>query len=125
VSVLAELGVRMGAISTATYVLGRLLGFAVLVVTFYGMYRGLPRRRPSAGGSLVGALVATVLFEVARELFGVVISLLAPGSLYTGSIAIVVSVVFWVYYGALLFVVGAEVAQAHELRRAATSFSSS
>ena len=40
-----------------------------------------------------------------------------PGSLYTGTIAAVVIVVLWVYYAALIFVLGGEVAQVHELRR--------
>jgi hypothetical protein len=40
-----------------------------------------------------------------------------PSSLYTGTIAVVVAVVFWTYYGALLFLLGGELAQAVELRR--------
>jgi len=58
-----------------------------------------------------------VLLEVARQLYTVFLVQLSPSSLYTGTIAVIVSVVFWVYYGALLFLLGAEVAQAHELRR--------
>ena len=41
-----------------------------------------------------------------------------PSSLYTGTIAAIVAVVFWTYYGSLLFLIGGEVAQAAELRRA-------
>ena len=37
--------------------------------------------------------------------------------MYTGTIAAVVIVVLWVYYAALIFVLGGEVAQVHELRR--------
>ena len=40
-----------------------------------------------------------------------------PGSLYTGVVAAIVVVVFWVYYAALIFILGGEVGQVYELRR--------
>ena len=40
-----------------------------------------------------------------------------PGSLYTGAVAAVVVIVFWVYYAALIFILGGEVGQVYELRR--------
>ncbi len=117
-SFLSELGVQMDSLGTLSIVAGRLLGIMVLTATFFGLYRGLPRKRPSREAALIAAISATVLFEVARQGYTIVISLVSPSSLYTGTIAVIVSVVFWVYYGALLFVVGAEVSQAHELRLA-------
>lgn len=115
---LAHLGVRLEAIGALTYVGGRVASFVLLALTFYGLYRGLPRRRPSMQATLLAALVAATLFELARHLFTLVIGVASPGTLYTGTIAVIVSVVFWMYYGAILFVLGAEVAQAHELRAA-------
>ena len=99
------------------YLIGRLFAVGLVVALFYALYRGLPRRRPSRPVALVGAVTAALLFEMARHLFGVVVRHLDPGSLYTGTIAAVVAVVFWTYYGALLFLIGGEVAQAWELRR--------
>ena len=115
---LARLGVRMDAVSLLGYGAGRALGFALLAFTFYALYRGLPRRRPSREATLVAALTAALLFELARYVYTLFIAQLSPGSLYTGTIAVIVSVVFWTYYAALLFLLGAEVAQAHALRRA-------
>ena len=40
-----------------------------------------------------------------------------PGSLYQGTIAAMVVVVIWVYYAALIFILGGEVGQVYELRR--------
>jgi membrane protein len=40
-----------------------------------------------------------------------------PGSLYTGTLAALIIVVVWVYYAAMIFILGGEVAQVHELRR--------
>jgi membrane protein len=114
---LAGIGVRLDALGVLSYALGRTVGFVLLGVVFYGLYRGLPRRRPSREACLVAALVAATLFELARHLYALVWGQLSPSTLYTGTIAVIVSVVFWVYYAALLFLLGAEVAQAHELRR--------
>ncbi len=114
---LSSIGVQMATIGTMTHFAGRLIGLAVLVFTFYALYRGLPRRRPSREAALLASVVAATLFELARHLFAMVISLISPGSLYTGTIAVIVSVVFWMYYGALVFLLGAEIAQVHELRR--------
>jgi membrane protein len=60
------------------------------------------------------------MFEIARHVFSLLVRQFDPSSLYTGTIAVIVAVVFWTYYGALIFLVGGETAQAVELRRAET-----
>jgi membrane protein len=55
--------------------------------------------------------------ELAKAAFSYYIARFNPGSLYTGTLAVVVIVVFWVYYAALIFILGGEVAQVYELRR--------
>jgi len=117
VALLRAAGLREDAMGGLGYLIGRLFAVGLVVALFYALYRGLPRRRPSRPVALVGAVTAALLFEMARHLFGVVVRHLDPGSLYTGTIAAVVAVVFWTYYGALLFLIGGEVAQAWELRR--------
>jgi len=117
VALLRAAGLRADAMGGVGYLIGRLIAVGLVVALFYALYRGLPRRRPPRPVALVGAVTAALLFEMARHLFGVVVRHLDPGSLYTGTIAAVVAVVFWTYYGALLFLIGGEVAQAWELRR--------
>jgi len=117
VALLRAAGLRADAMGGVGYLIGRLFAVGLVVALFYALYRGLPRRRPPRPVALVGAVTAALLFEMARHLFGVVVRHLDPGSLYTGTIAAVVAVVFWTYYGALLFLIGGEVAQAWELRR--------
>lgn len=117
VALLRAAGLRADAMGGLGYLVGRLFAVGLVVALFYALYRGLPRRRPPRPVALVGAVTAALLFEMARHLFGVVVRHLDPGSLYTGTIAAVVAVVFWTYYGALLFLIGGEVAQAWELRR--------
>ncbi len=115
--ILSGFGVQMEALGTATYLIGRALGFGLLVFTFFALYQGLPKRRLDRDSALLAATVAATFFEVARQLFAMVFALVSPSSLYTGTIAVIVSVVFWVYYGALLFLLGAEVAAVHDLRK--------
>jgi membrane protein len=116
-ALLVETGVRTEAMGVAGNVLGRLAALSVVFVLFYAMYRGLPLQRPQRRAAAVGALAASILFETARHLFVLIVARFDPSSLYTGTIAAVVAVVFWTYYGVLLFLIGGEVAQAFDLRR--------
>jgi membrane protein len=117
VALLRAAGLRDAAMGGMGYLTGRLLAVGLVIGLFHALYRGLPRRRPSRQVALVGAVTAALLFEVARHLFAVAVRHLTPDSLYTGTIAAIVAVVFWTYYGAFLFLLGGEVAQAWELRR--------
>ena len=65
----------------------------------------------------VAASFTTVMFELAKLAFTIYVNSFNPSSLYTGTVAAIVVVVFWVYYAALLFIVGGEVGQVYELRR--------
>jgi membrane protein len=116
-ALLQETGLRTEAMGIVGYLLGRLMGLSVVFVLFYAMYRGLPRLRPKRRTAAIGALTASILFELARHLFVLIVARFDPSSLYTGTIAAIVAVVFWTYYGALLFLIGGEVAQAFDLRR--------
>ena len=117
VDVLRAAGGRETARGGVGYVLGRVLAELLGLVRFYALYRGLPRRRPQRSVALVGAITAALLFDVARHLFSLVVRHLDPSSLYTGSIAAIVAVVFWTYYSAFLFLIGGEVAQAYGLQQ--------
>ena len=114
---LVSIGLAEGAMGQISYWLGRVVAVGVIIVLFFSLYRGLPRRRPSVHTSFVAATTAGVLFEIARYGFALLVKRSDPSSLYTGTIAAIVSVVFWVYYAALLFLIGGEVAQAYDLRK--------
>jgi membrane protein len=99
------------------YWIGRLLAFAFIVAMFFGLYKFLPNRRIRWKTAMLAALFSSFMFEVAKNLFSAYIRSFNPGSFYTGSIAAAVIVVSWVYYAAILFILGGEVAQVYELRR--------
>jgi membrane protein len=84
---------------------------------FFALYKFLPIRRVRTKTAWVAALFTVFMFELAKVAFNVYVSSFDPGSLYTGAVAAVVVIVFWVYYAALIFILGGEVGQVYELRR--------
>jgi len=118
-AILVSMGLRESAMGTVMYASGRVLAIVVVFLLFYSFYRGIPRHRPSPRTAAIAAGMATLLFEIARNVFALLVVKFDPSSLYTGTIATVVAVVFWTYYSALLFLLGGEVAHAYDMRRQA------
>lgn len=116
-TLLAAWGVREDVMGGLTYLGGRALAFAMLAAAFFALYKWLPNRPIRWQTALRASLVSGVLFEVARQLFTRLLATFSPSSLYTGTIAAVAIVVLWVYWAAILFIIGGEVAHVTELRR--------
>lgn len=116
-TLLVASGLREDVMGSVEYALGRLVAFLFFITIFWALYRYLPNRKIRWQQALVGSLATSVLFELARNLWTAFTKSFNPGSIYSGTIYAMVSLVFWVYYSALIFIIGGEVAQAHELRR--------
>jgi membrane protein len=117
VRALREVGIREDVMGGVEYWLGRILAFAFIFAMFLGLYKFLPNRRIRWRTAMLASLFTSFMFELAKNVFGVYIRSFDPGSLYTGTLAAAVIVVFWVYYAAMIFILGGEVAQVYELRR--------
>ena len=117
VQVLEDLGIRRDVMGQARAWGAHLVASCLLAVMFFSLYKFLPVRRVRTKAAWVAAIFTTLLFEAAKLVFGFYVSSFNPGSLYAGTVAAVVVVVFWVYYAALLFILGGEVGQVYELRR--------
>ena len=117
VSLFVNLGIRRATMGQLEYWTGRLVGFLVIVLMFYSLYKFLPVRRVRNMTALVAATFAGTLLELAKNIFSGAATSFSPSSLYTGTIAAVVIVVVWTYYVALIFAIGGEVGQVFELRR--------
>ena len=117
VALLGELGVRQDVMGQVGYWVGRLVAFGFIVAMFFSLYKLLPKRRIRWPTALIAALFTSILFEAARNLYTAYVENFNPGSLYSGTLYALVTVVFWVYYAAFLFILGGEVAQVYELRR--------
>ena len=116
-NVLLELGLRKDVMSDLEYWIGRGLAFVFITMMFFALYKYLPIRKVRTRTALLAAVFAGLLFEIAKSVFKVVIMGLNPQSIYTGTIAALVIIVVWVYYAALVFLIGGEVGQVYELRR--------
>ncbi len=84
------------------------LGFSLLLsmLMFYLGYRFVPVRHMRPGPALAGAIVATLLWEVAKQLFRLYIRHFGVYDQIYGPLGVLVAFVMFVYYSAIVFVVG-------------------
>jgi membrane protein len=116
-SVLVTLGLRQDVMGRVEYWIGRLLAFTFIALMFFALYKYLPVRRVRTKTAWVASAFTSIAFEIARSVFSLYTARFNPASLYTGTLAAIVVVVVWVYYAALIFILGGEVGQVFELRR--------
>ena len=117
VQILEDLGIRKDVMGQAKAYGGQLVAAVILATMFFALYKFLPIRRVRTKTAWVAATFTTVMFELAKLLFAFYVASFNPGSLYKGTLAAMVVVVVWVYYAALIFILGGEVGQVYELRR--------
>ena len=93
--------------------------FRSSALMLYFGYRYLPRRRVRPGAALAGAVLASVLWEVAKRLFRLYVrSVAVYGQIY-GPLGVLIAFVMFVYYTCVVFVLGACYVAAMETRRRA------
>ncbi len=114
---LQAIGIRQGLMGGLEFWIGTLVASLFVVLMFFSLYKFLPNRRIRWRAAMLAAVFTTVLFELAKFIFTAYLGSFNPGSLYTGTLATLVIVVFWVYYSSVIFILGGEVGQVHELRR--------
>jgi membrane protein len=117
VQALAALGLRNEVMGRLEYYVGRTLAFGFIALMFFALYKYLPIRRVRAKSAWVAAIFTSCGFEAARIGFSYYVNAFNPASLYTGTLTAIIVVVFWVYYAALIFILGGEVGQVYDLRR--------
>lgn len=117
VPVLTGYGLRDEVMGQLELRFGQLLAFAAIALMFYALYKYLPNRRIRWQTALIAAIFTSAMIEIAKHLFTTFVQEFRPGTIYTGTLYAIVIVVMWVYYAAIIFIIGGEVAQVHELRR--------
>jgi membrane protein len=95
----------------------RLAAFLFIYLMFLLMYRFLPKRRTPWKTALVAASFASVAWELLKGLFSWYFGSGAGSSRVYGALLAPVLLMLWVYYSALVFMLGGEVGQVYDLLR--------
>jgi membrane protein len=111
--VLQQTGTSRLLVTLANIGLSLGLGLAM----FYLAYRFVPRRFVRPRAALGGAIVASLLWEVAKQLFSLYIRNIGIYDQIYGPLGVLVAFVMFVYYSALVFVFGGAYTAALDSRR--------
>jgi membrane protein len=113
-----EMAVEVAGMPTTwAHTMTTALSVGLSITMFYLGYRYIPDRRLPVGGALAGAVVASLLWEVAKQLFRLYIRRFGLYDQIYGPLGILVAFVMFVYYTAIVFVFGAAYAASLESRR--------
>ena len=113
---LSALGEVIGNESIVMQAIGVVVSLGVLTVIFAAIFRYLPDTDVQWRDVWPGALVTAVLLEVGKLLIGLYLGQKNPGSAFGAASALAVLLV-WIYYAAMLVLLGAELTQALATRR--------
>jgi len=86
-----------------------LITLLLATVMFTMVYKFLPNRKVKWRDALVGALVAALLWEIAKDVFSWYVPRFAGYNRIYGSLGGVVILMVWIYYSSMVTVIGAEV----------------
>ncbi len=96
---------------------GHAIGLSSGWVLFFLLYWYVPARRVKWRAAAVGAAFSSVLYEVLKEAFAWYVSEVATFATAYGSLAVAAVLFFWIYYSAVVFIVGGLVGRTYEHRR--------
>ena len=106
-------------VSTVGRLLGQLLAFSFSVSLFYVTYSYASARRLPWRTALLAATFTALLFEVAKRLYALYLANFASleGLGGDANLGAIVLFILWVYYTAIVFLLGAVVAETWELKK--------
>jgi membrane protein len=108
---------RIPIVRVADPAWAQLLAFAFIFMMFILIYRYLPARRTPWRIALVAAIFASVAWELLKGIFTWYVAYVANFGTAYGRVATLVVLVFWIYYSAVVFILGGEVGQVYDLNR--------
>lgn len=99
------------------HILYTLISLIMIFTLFVILYFTVPQRKLGKRAIVISALWAAILWEAAKQLFGYYLyNFSAFGRIY-GTYALVVVVAFWIYYSAVVFIIGAEIGRLYHERK--------
>lgn len=112
------LGIRGDALSAVEQWSAHMVAVASIWVLFLGIYRYLPARWIPWKAALIAATFTAAIHELLVNGFGWYVTQVANYRTTYGNLVTVAVLFFWIYYEALGFILGGEVAQVWTMRRA-------
>jgi membrane protein len=85
------------------------ISLSLIYIVFSILYFAVPVKRIGRKTVFVSALWSAILWEAAKQLFGVYINNYASFGKIYGAYALIVVVAFWIYYSSVIFIIGAEI----------------
>lgn len=101
-------------VNTGSLVLLQGSSFLLVLAVFLLIYRFLPNTKTYWRYIWVGAIVAAVLFEAAKNLFIFYLNTFASFENIYGSLAPVIALLLWSYVSSLILILGAELSSEYE-----------
>lgn len=87
------------------------LSLGLMFGMFFLLYYLIPYEQLGKKVALVSALWATLLWEIARNIFKYYLNNILSGNPLYGAFVLIIAILLWVFYSACLFIVGAEIGQ--------------
>ncbi|MDH3206683.1 MAG: YihY/virulence factor BrkB family protein [Gemmatimonadota bacterium] len=109
-------GLGGGTVSIAERALGAGIAFLSIWTLFLLIYRYLPRVRTPWRTTLVASTFAGVVHEFVKFGFSWYVTEVANYASTLGNLATAALLLLWIYYGALVFILGGEVAHVYSVR---------
>lgn len=113
--------ILMGEALTSEGLLPNLLSviipYVFTLLLFWVLYRVLPHTQVTWSEVLPGALLASLVWEVAKDVFTFYVAEFALYSLVYGSLAAVIVLLLWSYISGVIILLGAEFTVQYALRR--------
>jgi membrane protein len=111
------IGTRWLDVQTVQLVWARLLAFLFIFLMFLLIYRYVPRRRTPWRMALVAAVFTSLAWELLKGLFAVYVLYATSWQKVYGALVSPVILVLWIYYSAVVFILGGEIAHVYDLMR--------
>jgi len=107
-SIIPEIG------ETTVFITSTTIGLVVTFIMFYLLFRFLPDARLQSRDLIVGAVVTTIMFAIGRYAISYYLGYSDISSTF-GSAGALASFMVWVYYNAIILIIGAEFTQVYAL----------
>ncbi|MEX0684056.1 MAG: YihY/virulence factor BrkB family protein [Dehalococcoidia bacterium] len=118
---LAWLGDLSDDMGWAWTLAGLAIGYVLSFIAFVVLYTVVPSRNRNFRSAVPGALLAALLFEIAKNLFGFYVANFKNFDVIFGSLGAVVAFLFWVFVSAQIMLLGAEFSRALQMVERSTS----